>query len=143
METIFHHGINAEQKFLQNTSRKLLMFRSSRSQMFLKISVLKNFANLTGKHLCWSLFLIQTLLDSVDSVKKRLQHRCYLVKFAKFLKTLFFIEHVFTVTVSPSGTINKSHVGRQQLYQELDCRSSRGNFSERAKQYPQLFMLLS
>ena len=135
--------INAEQKFLQNTSRKLLVFRSSRSKMFLKIGVLKNFANLTEKHLCWSLLLIQTLLDSVDSVKKRLQHRCYLVKFAKFLKTLFFIEHVFTVTVSPSGTINKSHVGRQQLYQELDCRSSRGNFSERAKQYPQLFMLLS
>ena len=83
------------------------MFRSSRSQMFLKISVLKSFANLAGKHLCWSLFLIQTLLDSVDSVKKRLQHRCYPVKLAKFLKTLFFTEHFFTVTISPSGTINK------------------------------------
>ena len=27
--------------------------------MFLKIDVLKNFASLTGKHLCWSLFLIK------------------------------------------------------------------------------------
>ena len=26
--------------------------------MFFKIGVLKNFANFTGKHLCWSLFLI-------------------------------------------------------------------------------------
>ena len=33
---------------------------SSRWQMFLKIGVLKNFANFTGKHLCWSLFLIET-----------------------------------------------------------------------------------
>ena len=32
-------------------------FRSSRSQMFFKIRVLKNFARFTRKHLCWSLFL--------------------------------------------------------------------------------------
>ena len=51
--------INAEQQLLQNTSRKLLVFRSSRSQMFLKIGVLKNVANFTGIHLCWSLFLIK------------------------------------------------------------------------------------
>ena len=51
--------INAEQQLLQNTSRKLLVFRSSRSQMFLKIGVLKNLANFTGTHLCWSLFLIK------------------------------------------------------------------------------------
>ena len=31
--------------------------RSSRLQMFFKIGVLKSFANFTGKHLCWSLFL--------------------------------------------------------------------------------------
>ena len=31
--------------------------RSSRSQMLFKIGVFKNFANFTGKHLCWSLFL--------------------------------------------------------------------------------------
>ena len=31
--------------------------RSSRSQTFFKISVVKNFANFTVKHLCWSLFL--------------------------------------------------------------------------------------
>ena len=36
-----------------------LTFRSSRSQTFFKIGVLKNFANFTGKHLCWSLLLIK------------------------------------------------------------------------------------
>ena len=33
--------------------------RSSRSQMFWKRRVLKYFAIFTGKHLCWSLFLIK------------------------------------------------------------------------------------
>ena len=33
--------------------------RSSRSQIFFKIGVLKNFANFTGKHRCWSLFLMK------------------------------------------------------------------------------------
>ena len=35
--------------------------RSSRSQMFLKIGVFKNFTIFTGKQLCWSLFLIKLL----------------------------------------------------------------------------------
>ena len=33
--------------------------KSSRSQMFFKIGVLKNLANFTGKHLCLSIFLIK------------------------------------------------------------------------------------
>ena len=33
--------------------------RSSLSQMFFKIGVLKYFANFTRKHLCWSLFRIK------------------------------------------------------------------------------------
>ena len=32
-----------------------MTFRSDRSQRFFKIGVLKNFANFTGKSLCWSL----------------------------------------------------------------------------------------
>ena len=41
--------------------------RSSRSQMFFQMCVLKNFANFTGKHLCWSLFLQNTNSKSVLS----------------------------------------------------------------------------
>ena len=33
--------------------------RSTRLQVFSKIDVLKNFANFTRKHLCWSFFLIK------------------------------------------------------------------------------------
>ena len=54
-----------------------ISFRSIRSQMFFKSDVLKNFANFTGKHLCWSL----------NFIKKRLQHRRFPMKFAKFLRT--------------------------------------------------------
>ena len=44
--------------------------------MFFKIGALKSFAIFTGKHLCWSHL-------------ERLQHRCFPVKFAKFLRTPF------------------------------------------------------
>ena len=37
----------------------LVTVRSCRSHMFFKIGVLKNFAIFTGKHLCWSLSLIE------------------------------------------------------------------------------------
>ena len=35
------------------------IIRSSCSQMFFKIGELENFIIFTGKHLCWSLFLIK------------------------------------------------------------------------------------
>ena len=49
-----------------------------------KKAVLKNFSNFTGKHPCWSLFLIklQALKDSSAFL-----HKCFPVKFAKLLRT--------------------------------------------------------
>ena len=64
--------------FLQNTSR------SSRLQMFFKIGVLKSFVNFTGKRLCWNLFLKNLQAEGLQLHKKRLQHRCFPAKFAKF-----------------------------------------------------------
>ena len=52
-------------------------------KMFFKIGVLKFFKNFTGKHLCWSLFLINV-------IKNRLRHRLFPVKSAKFLWTPFY-----------------------------------------------------
>ena len=45
----------------------------------MKKDVLKNFENLTAKHLCQSL-----IFDKVE-----LWHRCFPVKLAKFLRTAF------------------------------------------------------
>ena len=54
--------------------------------MFFKIGILKHFSNFTGKHLCRSLFLNVAGLKACNCTKKKLQHRCFPVKFAKFLR---------------------------------------------------------
>ena len=58
--------------------------RSSRTH----IDVLKCFANLRGKYLCWSLFLNKLQAKDLQLVKKRHQHRCFPMKFTKFLQTI-------------------------------------------------------
>ena len=55
--------------------------RSSRLEVFCKKGVLNNFSKFTGKHLCWSLFLI-----ACNVIKKRLQHRWFPMNIAKFLR---------------------------------------------------------
>ena len=60
-------------------------YRSSHPEVFCKKCVLNNFAKYTGKHLCQS---PATLL------KKRLA-QAFPVNFAKFLRTPFFIEHLW------------------------------------------------
>ena len=45
------------------------------SQMLFRISVLKKFANSTGKHLCW-----RQSCNPKGSIKKRIQHRCDICK---------------------------------------------------------------
>ena len=57
--------------------------RSSHSQMFLKVDVLKTFAIFTQKHLCWRL-----------RRKERLQHRCFPVNITKVLRTALIIEYL-------------------------------------------------
>ena len=63
---------NVSLGFIKNRSR------SSRSQIYFKIGVLKNFAMFTGKRLCWSLFLI-----------KIQAFRCFPVNIAKLLRAAF------------------------------------------------------
>ena len=66
--------------------------KSSRSQMFFKIDVFKNFAMFTTKDLCWSLFLIK--LQVWRNSKRELQH-CFPENIVKFLRTTIFKEHVY------------------------------------------------
>ena len=46
-------------------------YRSSLSQIFFKIGVLENFTNFTGKHLCWSLFLIKLQVWKLNNLLRR------------------------------------------------------------------------
>ena len=56
--------------------------------MFFEIGVIQNFPFFIGKHLFRSLFFSKNAgLKARNFVKKRLQHRCFSVKFAKFLRT--------------------------------------------------------
>ena len=71
-------------------------YRSSRLHMFFKLGVLKNFAILPGKHLCWSPFFNKVAgLRSATLLKKRLHHNCFPVNIATFLRTSFFIEDLW------------------------------------------------
>ena len=49
----------------------------------IKKAILKNFAIVAGKQLCWGLFLI-------NFIQKTLQRRCFHVKIAKFLRPPIF-----------------------------------------------------
>ena len=69
-------------------------YSSSYSQMFLKIGVLKNFANFTGKQLRYNFYLIKLKALSPATLLKRLQHRCFPVNFLKFLRTPFSTVHL-------------------------------------------------
>ena len=74
-----------------NFCRTLFLFRSSRSQVFFKIGLLKNFANFTGKHLWWSPFLIKLLKTGSNTgvilwYLRNFQEHC-------FYKTLFYSDY--------------------------------------------------
>ena len=62
-------------------------YRSSHPRCSIRKAVLKNFAIFTGKHLCWSLCFNKVVyLQTCNFIKKRLQHRCFPVNIAKFLR---------------------------------------------------------
>ena len=49
--------------------------------------LIKKITLFTGKHLCWNLFFNKDArFQSCISIKKRFQHRCFLVKIATFLR---------------------------------------------------------
>ena len=59
-------------------------------EVFCKKGVLKNFAKLTGKHLCQSLFFNKVADPRLATfLKKRLWNRYFSVSFAKISRTLF------------------------------------------------------
>ena len=73
---------------------------SSRSQMFFKIGVLKKVFKFHRKApVLRSLFDKVAGFEACNSIKKRLQQRCFLVKFVKFLSTPFFKEHWWLLLV--------------------------------------------
>ena len=72
----------------------LSRFRSSHRGFSVKKGVLRNFAKLTGKHLCQSLFFNKVEgLRPATLLKKRLWHRC---EFCAISRNTFSTEHLQT-----------------------------------------------
>ena len=74
--------------------------RSSRSQMFLKIGVLKNFLIFEKKQLCLSLLIKLHALRPAFLLKQRFRHMRFPVNIAKFLKTAFLWNSVCSLYFS-------------------------------------------
>ena len=64
--------------------------RSSRSQMFFKIGVFKNFAIFKGKHLCRSLFLIKLQPWRPATLLKRDSTQVFSCEYCEIFKNTFF-----------------------------------------------------
>ena len=63
----------------------------------MKKGVLRNFTKFTGKHLCQRLFFKKVAgLRPATLLERSLWHKCFPVNFVKFLRTPFFIEHLWT-----------------------------------------------
>ena len=72
----------------------MTLFKSSRSQVFYKIGIFKNFTIFTAKHehLCWNLFLIKLQLwRPATWLKENFNIGIFLRNF----KSSFFIEHLW------------------------------------------------
>ena len=70
-------------------------FRSSRSEVYCKKCVLKNFAKFTGKHLSQSLFL-NKVAGSWNFIKKETLAQVFSCELFEISKNTFFIEHLWT-----------------------------------------------
>ena len=81
--------------FIQFFMQYITTTRSSRSQMFFEIGILRIFCNTHRKTP-----VLESLLNKVVSleashfIRKRLKYRCFSVNIAKFLRTMFFKEHL-------------------------------------------------
>ena len=83
------HEKHAGPNFLCNLgamSQKILWTEGASRVVLFKKGFLKNFGNFTRNHQCWRLIKLQASRPTI-LYKKRLQHCCLPVKFAKFLGT--------------------------------------------------------
>ena len=81
--------------FLNFLIHPLSFLQKQPLELFCNKGVLRNFAKFTGKHMCQSIFFDKVAgIRPTTLLKKRHWHRCFLVKFAKFLRTPSLTEHL-------------------------------------------------
>ena len=80
----------------------LIIYRSSRQEVFCNKGVLKNFTKFTGKHLCQSLFFNKIaggkkclfFGQACNFIKKETLVQVFSCEFCEIFKNAFFIEHL-------------------------------------------------
>ena len=106
----------------------------SRSQRFFKIGVLKNFAIFTGKHLCWRLFLIKLQYWRLAFLlKKTLQHNCFPMNIARFLKTAFLWNTVHYTSANVYVMMDIRYLKVMFCYYKSRPRSRKNFTTDRSK----------
>ena len=113
------------------------IYRSSCSQVFFKISVVKNFTIFTEKHLCWCLFLIKLQAWRPTTLSKRDSNTGV---FLWILRTAFFIEHLWWLFLDFLQNFLKTTVKKiisaveffpeisEKLFLSLSCCVSKNNY---------------
>ena len=111
--------------FNEDTRKLVILFRSSRSQMFFKIGVLKNVAILIGKYLLyWSLLLKPAiLLKSVFNTG---------VNIETFLRTKFFTVHLLWLFLIFSLLIHSRFLTRKNAIAIKSVLRTLTNFYDKA-----------
>ena len=94
VENVNMKNMKAQGKKLYVTRNKGF-YRSSRPEVFCKKDVLRSFTKFTGKHPCQSLLFNKVVGRPATLLKRRFWHRSFPLNFVKFLKLLFFIEHLW------------------------------------------------
>ena len=89
------------------TNHSQSQYRSSHRRCSMWKGVHRNFAKLTEKHLCHSLFFNKV----PGLLKKRLSHRCFPANFVKFLRTPF-LQKTSGRLLSPVGLHAKALICR-------------------------------
>ena len=92
-------------RHIMNHRDLLSLFRSSHRKCSVKKSVLKNFTNFTGKHLCWSLFLISLQVFGPATLLKYTPTLMFSYEICKTFKNTYFEKHL-QKTASTSFTLN-------------------------------------
>ena len=84
-------------------SKLLKQSESSHSQMFFKIVSLKNLAIVTGKHLCWGLFLIKLQAFRPETLFKKDSNTGVSCQYCKIFKSSNLIKQLWwlLLTVLP------------------------------------------
>ena len=78
------------------TKLSQMKFRGSHQRFSIKISVLKNCSIFTGKHLCWTIFLIKLQARRSQLFWEETPTQVFSCEYCKILKKTFLTEHLRT-----------------------------------------------